>query len=52
MGEFLYLCLILCQREVCTDTNADTDADAKDDDNGQFIIVQGSLVDKPNEPKI
>ena len=36
---------------MCTDdADADTiDADANDD--GKFMIVQGSLVDKPNEPK-
>ena len=37
--------LTLCQGEVCTDA-----ADANDDD-GQFMIVEGSLVDTPNEPK-
>ena len=51
-----FLCLSLWQGEVCTDddanyannTNAD-DANANDD--GQSMIVQGSLVDNPNEPK-
>ena len=38
-----FLCLTMCQGEVCTD-------DANDD--GQSMIVQGSLVDKPNEPII
>ena len=33
--------------EVCTDDNY---ADANDE--GQCMTVQGSLVDKPNEPKI
>ena len=37
-----FLCLILCQGEVCTVAN----------DDAQFMTVQGSLVDKPNEPKI
>ena len=37
-----FLCLTLCQGEVCTD---DTN------DNGQSMIVYGSLVDKPNESK-
>ena len=32
-----------CQGEVCTDDDAD---------DGQFMIVQGSLVDKPNKPTI
>ena len=40
------LCLTMCQGEVCTDDN---DANANDD--GQSMIVYGSLVDKPNEPK-
>ena len=40
-----FLCLILWQVEVCTD--ADTDAN----DDGQSLIVEGSLVDKRNEPK-
>ena len=40
-----FLCLILWQVEVCTDA----DADANDD--GQSLIVEGSLVDKRNEPK-
>ena len=41
----------MCQGETCTDAdNADADADANDDD-GQFMIVKGSLADKPNEPK-
>ena len=37
----------MCQGEVCTDD----DDDANDDD-AQRMIIQGSLVDKPNEPKI
>ena len=47
-----FLCLILCQREVCTndDADADTNNDANDNDR-HCMIVQGSLVDKPNEPK-
>ena len=40
------LCLTMCQREVCTD-----DDNANDANDGQSMIVQGSLVDKPNEPK-
>ena len=44
-----FLCLTLCQGEVCTDDN-DANADANDD--RQSIIVLGSLVDKPNEPII
>ena len=43
-----FLCLILCQGEVCTDNDTNTD-DAND--NGQSMFVLGSLVDKPNEPK-
>ena len=44
-----FLRLTLCQEEVCTD---DTDANDNDaNDIGQSMIVQGSLVDKPNEPK-
>ena len=39
-----FLCLTLCQGEVCTDD----DDDAND---GQSMVVEGSLVDKPNEPK-
>ena len=44
-----FLSLTLCQGEFCTDDNAN--ADTNDDDDGQFMIVKGSLVDKPNEPK-
>ena len=42
-----FLCLTLWQGEVYTDDN---DANDNNDD-GQFMIVQGSLVDKLNEPK-
>ena len=42
-----FLCLTQCQGEVCTDSNADVDAN--NDDEGQFMIEKGSLVDKPNE---
>ena len=42
-----FLCLTMCQGEVCTDTD-NTNADAND---GRSMIVFGSLVDKPNEPK-
>ena len=38
-----FLCLTMCQGKVCTDDNAN---------DKQSMIVQGSLVDKPNEPKI
>ena len=44
-----FLCLTLCQGEVCTDADDVNDDDAND--NGQSMIVQGPLVDKPNEPK-
>ena len=39
---------------MCTDdTNADdANNDANGNDDGQSKIVSGSLVDKPNEPKI
>ena len=38
---------------MCTDDNADTNMEASaNDDDAQFMIVLGSLVDKPNEPKI
>ena len=40
----------MCQGEVCTDD--DTDADDANANDGQSMIVLGSLVDKPNEPKI
>ena len=40
-----FLWLILWQGEVCTDANAN------DNDDGQSMIVKGSLVDKPNETK-
>ena len=53
-----FLCLTLGQGEVCTDdTNANADDantntnDANANDNRQSMIVQGSLVGKPNEPK-
>ena len=36
--------------ELCTDNANDDDAN-NGNDNGQFLIVQGSLADKPNEPK-
>ena len=42
-----FLCLTLCQGEVCTYDTNDTNADNA---NGQSMIVKGSLVDKPNEP--
>ena len=42
-----FLCLILCQGEVCTDNSAN----ANKDDDGQFMIVQGTLVAELNEPK-
>ena len=41
-----FLCLTLWQGEVCREN----DDDANDDD-AQSMIVQGPLVDKPNEPK-
>ena len=41
-----FLCLTLFLGEVCTDVNADTKTP-----NEQSMIVQGSLVDKPNVPK-
>ena len=44
-----FLCLTMGQGEVCTD-NADTN-NTDDANDGQSMIVQGSLVDKPNEPK-
>ena len=49
VANMKFLCLTLCQGEVCTDDV--TNADANNDD-GQFMIVKGCLVDKPNEPKI
>ena len=42
------LCLTLCQGEVCTD---DSDANTDANDDRQSMIVEDSLVDKPNEPK-
>ena len=44
-----FLCLTLCQGEVCTDHANDDNANANVD--RQSMIVQGSLVDKPNEPR-
>ena len=41
----------MCQGEVCTDDANTNDANADDAKDGQSMIVQGSLVDKPNEPK-
>ena len=49
-----FLCLTLCQEKVCTDdTNDDNtkDNDANANDDGQSMILQDSLVNKPNEPK-
>ena len=35
-----FLCLTQCQRELCTDTDADdTDVDTNNDDYGQFMTV-------------
>ena len=45
-----FLCLTLCQGEVYTDDD-DANDDTNTNDDGQSMIVQGSLVDKPNEPK-
>ena len=56
-----FLCLTLCQGEVCTDTNADANKnvnddannDANDDNDAQSMIIWGSLVDTKwakNEP--
>ena len=45
-----FLCLTLCQEEVCTDDDTN-DTGCQHNDDGQCMIVQGSLVDKPNEPK-
>ena len=40
-----FLHLNLCQGEVCTDADdADTKDDDANDDDGQFMIVQGSLL--------
>ena len=47
--DMKFLCLSLCQGKVCTDDANDDNANANDD--GQSMIVEGSLVDKPNEPK-
>ena len=53
MDNMKFLCLILWQGEVCTDTNNDADADEADADDVQsMIVVQGSLIGKPNEPKL
>ena len=38
----------MCHGEVCTDAD---DANADDANDGQSMIVQGFLVDKPNESK-
>ena len=37
--------------EVCTDDNANADNTNASANDGQSMIVWGSLVDKPNEPK-
>ena len=39
----------MCQGEVSTDNNT-YDANATNANDGQSMIVYGSLVDKPNEP--
>ena len=44
-----FVCQILWLGEVCTDTNTD-DNDTNTNNDEQSMIVQGSLVDKPNEP--
>ena len=43
-----FLCLTLCWGGVCTDDN---DANANDANDGQSMVVQGSLVDKPMSQK-
>ena len=45
-----FLCLTMCQGEVYTDTDTNDNYDTNDD--GQFMIEKGSLVDKPNKPII
>ena len=53
ISNMKFLCLTLWQEEVCTDDNADAKMDANvNNDDAQFMTVLGSLVDKPNEPKI
>ena len=46
-----FLCLTLWQGEVCTDDD-DANDDANANNDGKSMIVLGSLVDKPNKPKI
>ena len=46
--DMKFLCLTLWLGGVCTD---DTNNGANDDNNGQSMIVEGSLVNKPNEPR-
>ena len=47
-GYMKFICQ-LCQGEVCSEANDATTDD--DDQGGQSMIVEGSLADKPNEPK-
>ena len=46
-----FLHLTICQGEVCTTTTPMLMQDDANDDDGQFMIILGSLADKPNEPK-
>ena len=49
VSKVKFLCLNLWLGEVCTDDANANNVDANND--AQSMIVQGSLVDKPNEPK-
>ena len=53
MGIFIpnmkFLCVTLWLEGMCTDDDEDTNIDNNDDD-GQSMIVEGYLADKPNEP--
>ena len=46
-----FLCLNMWLEEVCRDNTNDNDDDAKTTHDRQSMILYGSLVDKPNEPK-
>ena len=47
VSNMKFVCLNVWLGEVCTD-NANN---ANINDDGQCMIIQGALVDKPNEPK-
>ena len=54
-GTYVHLCtkykVSTSKGEVCTDNTDADDANTNNANDRQSMIVQGSLVDKPNKPK-